>query len=156
MSSFAVKSEITKLVFSILALFCGAALEQLCPKTSGVGFPVLLAIAQFESRDSAALPAMLFAVAAGGVEDAISSLPIMTSASYFLLVAVMTRWAGLPRALLLLTYPGYQVWLRIWVGSSFENIYNRLLVALPMGIVTGFVVWGAFMWLKERSAIDEE
>lgn len=155
-SSFAVRNDFAKLVFSLLVLVFGAAFEELLPHFWGVGVPILLIASQYESRRSSALLAMIFAVSAGGVEDAISNLPIMTSVSYFLLVAVLTRWAGLPRGLLVLTYPGYQFWLRIWVGDAFGNIFNRILLSVPVGILSGFTVVFILAYLERKAAVDEE
>ena len=45
------------------------------------------------------------------------SLPVMTSASYFLAVAALIRWSGFPRAAIVLTYPAYQLWLAAWTGG---------------------------------------
>lgn len=155
-SSFAVRNDFAKLVFSILVLVFGAAFEEMLPHFWGVGLPILLIAAQYESRRSSALLAMLFAIAAGGVEDAISNLPMMASASYFLLVAILTRWAGLPRGLLALTYPGYQIWLRIWVGDAFGNIFNRILISVPVGILSGFAVVFLLAYFEGKAAVDEE
>lgn len=155
-SSFAVRNDSAKLVFSLLVLVFGAAFEDLLPNFGGVGLPILLIAAQYESRRAGALLAMIFAVAAGGVEDAISNLPMMASASYFLLVAVLTRWAGLPRGLLVLTYPGYQIWLRIWVGDAFGNIFNRILLSVPIGILSGFVIVFLLAYFERKAAVDEE
>ena len=100
--------------------------------------------------------AVLFAVAAGGIEDAISSLPAMTSISYFLVVVALSRLSGMPTTTTLLTYPMYQIWLLLWVSSLGGGIFNRILLALPMGMVTAIVVVVAMGWTERKAAIDEE
>ena len=143
-------------MFSLLTLVIGGALETVFPKPLGVGIPVLLVAAQFMASRQTTMSMALFAIAAGAVEDALSSLPVMTSASYFLVVAMLTRWSGLPRGTTVLTYPLYQLWLRIWVSGLQGNIFHRILVAVPIGLATAFAVSAALTWLSGKVAIDEE
>lgn len=155
-SSFAVRNDLARLVFIILTLIIGAAMEELLPKYLGVGFPVLLTAVQFQATRGNALMMLLFAIAAGGVEDSISNLPTAMSVSYFLLLATMTRWAGLPKGLLLLAYPGYQIWLHTWYGVVAANVFNRIILALPIGVITFYVVGVALKYFGEEAAVDEE
>lgn len=138
-----------------MTLLLGGAAEELLPKVAGMGLPVLLAAVQILAYRRATAVAMLFALAAGGLEDALSSLPVMLSASYFLLVAAVTRWTELPRAAILLTYPGYQVWLEVWTNGFGGGVFYRILLAIPMGIVTVVAVGALLIWAEGKAAIDE-
>ena len=59
------KSDIVQLVFALLVLAFGGALEELLPHFVGVGFPILLMSALFVAPRRRAIPAILFAIAAG-------------------------------------------------------------------------------------------
>ena len=139
----------------MLALVLGAALEELCPKLADVGFPILLVTVQFMAARRPTFAAVVFAVAAGAMEDAISSLPVMTSVSYFLAVAVLVKRAEFPRGAIVLTYPAYQVWLWLWTSSPGFNVFRRILVALPVGAFAAFATVAVLVWAERRAAIDE-
>jgi hypothetical protein len=151
-----VASDFVQFTLAVLALVFGAGLEELLPKILGVGFPLLLTASQFFATRRGALAMALFAIAAGAMEDAVSMLPAMTSVSYFLLVAVLSRYLNLPRAVTLLTYPGYQLWLYLWMEDIKGGIYSRLLVSLPVGMASAFAVWAVFSWLERAAASDAE
>ena len=76
----------------------GAGAEVLLPKVLGVGFPVLMTAVQFFAVRRPAVSVAMFAIAAGAMEDALSALPPVTSVSYFLGLAALVRWSGMPRA----------------------------------------------------------
>ena len=147
------KDNLLQTVFWLLVLVVGAALEELLPKFFGVGFPVLLATVQL-----AACGRMPFAlaVAAGGLEDALSSLPMMTTVSYFVLTLALVRGFGFPRAAAALTYPCYQLWRSVWTGGLGGGIFVRLLLSVPVGLLTAAVVGRAVDWLRGKAAIDEQ
>ena len=126
------------------------------PKVLGVGFPVLLMAAQVAAVRWPLAAAMVFAVAAGGMEDALSSLPPMTSVSFFLLAMALVRRSDLPRAASLLTYPAYQVWLSAWTGGLGGGVFGRILVSLPVGIATAFAVGWAIRIAERRAALGEQ
>lgn len=146
------KNSSIQLAFTVLVLVIGAGLEEILPKVLGVGFPVLLCAVQFSASRRPMHVAALFALAAGAVEDALSSLVPMTSGSYFLVVAAFARFSGLPRASALLTYPCYQLWLAVWGGGG---VFARTALAFPIGLVTAFAVSGAIAWAGRKAAVDE-
>lgn len=143
-------------LFAVLALVLGAAAEELLPKPAGVGFPVLLAAVQFMAVRRAPFEMALFAIAAGAAEDAVSSLPVMTSVSFCLSVAVATRWLGFPRGMIALSYPLYQFWLRLWGVGLADNIFDRLLVSVPVGVVTALAVAAVLSCTERRISLDAE
>ena len=149
-------SSRVQFVFVLLTLVIGAAIEELVPKWCGVGFPVLLVAVQYMASRRVAMGMAFFAIAAGAVEDALSSMPTMTSVSYFLAVAVLTRWSELPRVTTVLTYPFYQLWLKLWVSGMGGNIFQRILVSLPVGLAAAFVVTAVLGWVERKAAIDGE
>lgn len=150
------RNSLLSLAFSLAVLCIGASAEELLPKAFGVGFPLLLASVQVQAVRGSLVSAMMFAVAAGGLEDALSSLPPMTSVSFFLLAMAFARRAELPRAVTLLTYPAYQVWLFAWTGGLGGGVFLRILVSLPVGVATAFAVGWAIRLAERRAAIGEQ
>jgi hypothetical protein len=150
-----VGNELAQLALSLLVLVLGAGLEEILPKFFGVGFPVLLCAVMFFASHSSIWRAVVFAVAAGGVEDAISSLPAMTSVSYFLAVSLLSRWSGLPRSMAVFAYCGYQAWLWAWVGGLHGGVFSRFLMSLPVGAVTAVLTGIVLSWAEGKAAIDE-
>lgn len=139
-----------------MTLVFGAAAEELLPKALGVGFPVLLAaLPVMATRPPAALP-VLFALAAGAMEDSISSLPFMTSSSFFLLAVVLARWTHLPAVVAAVAFPAYQVWLCIWVAGLQGGVPGRLLFSVPLGIIAYGVVSTVLAVAERKAAVDEE
>ena len=129
-------NEVVVLVSSVLVLVFGAGAEVLLPKVLGVGFPVLMTAVQFFAVRRPAVSAAMFAIAAGAMEDALSALPPVTSVSYFLGLAALVRWSGMPRAATLLTYPAYQMWIYVWTDRAGGGVFSRVLLALPVYALT--------------------
>ena len=150
------RNSFLALAFSLAVLCLGAGAEELLPKVLGVGFPVLLVAAQVVAVRWSLAAAMVFAVAAGGMEDALSSLPPMTSVSFFLLAVALVRRSDLPLAASLLTYPAYQVWLSAWTGGLGGGVFGRILVALPVGVATALAVGWAIRIAERRAALGEQ
>ena len=151
------KDSLLQLVFWFLVLLFGAGLEELLPKFLGVGFPVLLVVVQLAACGRMPLAeTLVIAVAAGGVEDALSGLPMMTTVSYHVLVVLFVRGFGFPRAAAALTYPCYQLWLSLWAGDLGGGIFSRLLLSLPVGLLTAAAVGIAVAWLGGKAAVDEQ
>ena len=149
-------NDLSQLALSVLVLIFGAAVEELAPKFFGVGFPALLCSAMYFAPRRSAPRAVLFAIAAGAVEDAVSSLPAMTSVSYFLIVALLSRWSGLPRGMAAFAFCGYQAWLCAWVGGLQGGLFWRMLFSLPAGAVAAVAVAAVLAWAERKAAIDEQ
>jgi len=151
-----VNDNLRQFVFGFVLLVLGAGAEEFLPKFLGVGFPVLLTAVQALAAGGGNLPmALVLAAVAGALEDALSSLPVMASASYFILVALSVRCVGLPRLLALLTYPCYQLWLALWASGSDGGIFGRLLLSVPFGGLTALIVGTAVAWAGEKGAVNE-
>lgn len=125
------------------------------PHVCGVGFPFLLATVAVLGCGGASVAAFGLAVFAGVLEDGLSSLPPMTSVSYFLLIVFLVRRSGMPRLVMGLGYPCYQVWLSPWVGGFGGNFFGRVALAFPIGAVTVSVAGVILFELGRRAAIDE-
>ena len=69
------KSDFVQFVIALLVLAFGGAVEELAPKVLGVGVPVLLIASVFFATRRTPFVALLFALAAGAVEDSLSGLP---------------------------------------------------------------------------------
>ena len=149
-------NSIVVLVLSIVVLVFGASAETLLPKMLGVGFPVLMTSVQFVAVRRPAVSMVMFAIAAGSMEDALCALPPATSASFFLALAALVRWSGMPRAATLFTYPAYQAWLFVWTTRPGGGFFSRVLLALPIGIVTALAVVAVLGWLERKAAVDEQ
>ena len=139
-----------------MALVFGAAAEELLPKALGVGFPVLLATLPVVATRPPFALSVLYALAAGAVEDSISGLPFMTSASCFLLVVALVRWSRLPSVVAAVVFPAYQIWLCLWVTGLQGSVFGRVLVAIPFGILAYGVVGPLLAAVERRAAVDEE
>ena len=140
-------------MFGLLALVLGAGCEELLPKFFGVGFPILLTVVVFLSARFGLLMTVFLAMAAGALEDAVSSLTPMTSISFFLIVSVLVRRFGLPHLAAALVFPCYQLWLSVWMGGL--NVFTRILVAIPIGSLTALIVSAVFTHAIGKAAIDE-
>ena len=149
-------NDVVTFVFAVVALVFGAGAETLLPKFLGVGFPVLLTMVQFMAARRTAVVAVIFALAAGAMEDALSALPAATSASFFLLLASLVRWSGMPRAATLLTDPAYQMWIYVWTDRAGGGVFSRVLLALPVGLATALAVGAVMVWAEREAAVDEK
>ena len=147
--------RVVQFVLAVLVLVPGAALEEMLPRVFGVGIPVLLTAVLFLSVRQTGPFALAFAVVAGAVEDALSSLPPMTSVSWFLAAALLLRRFGSAGFVPAVAYAGYQVWLSIWVASIGGDVFKRILLACPVGLVTAFALDAALAWIFRKAAADE-
>ena len=147
--------RVVQFVLSVLILISGAALEEMLPRVFGVGVPVLLTAVLFLSVRQAGPSALAFAVVAGVMEDALSSLPPLTSVSWFIAVALLLRRFGSAWFVPAVAYAGYQVWLSIWVASIGGDVFKRVLLACPVGLVTTFVFDAVLTWIFRKAAADE-
>ena len=100
---------------------------------------------------------MLFAVAAGAAEDALSGLPYALSVSYFAAVAGLMRGFKLSVGFAVPAYCLYQVWLWIWLGQSLVGgVFLRMLMALPVGVAVLAATHAALYWIDRKAAVDEK
>jgi len=150
-----VNDNFRQFVFGFVALVIGAAAEEILPKFLGVGFPIVLTAVQALAAVVTLPMAIVLAVVAGALEDALSSLPVMASVSYFILVSLSVRGVGLPRLSALLTYPCYQLWLAVWTNGPGGGIFSRLLLSLPIGGLTACVVGTLVVWMAGKGAVGE-
>lgn len=139
-----------------MVLILGCAFEEMLPKFAGVGFPILLVLVQLVSARKPTMILTLFAMAAGCAEEAISGLPMMTATSFLLGVALLAKWCELPRLATVFTYPLFQLWLYVWVPWMQGNVFNRVLLSIPIGVLTAITVQVAFAWLERKAAVDEQ
>ena len=137
-------------------LVLGGGFEELLPKFFGVGFPVLLALVAVVAAYRGAVGALLFAVAAGAVEDALGGLPLFVSVAFFSLTALVVRRAGFPRAAATLASPLYHLWLGIWLSDLNGSVFTRMLMAVPIGFVTACAAGAAFDWASGKAGCDEQ
>lgn len=143
------------MVLALLALVVGCAAEELLPKFAGVGFPILMCTTVFIATRRRISLSVCFAIAAGAAEDSLCGLPPVTSISFFLAVSALARWGEFPHGALVMAYPVYQCWLRLWAGPVCDGVFYRMLVAVPMGLVTAFATWAVLTFVERRAAIDE-
>ncbi len=149
------RNSLLQFVFGLVLLVLGAGAEDLLPRFLGVGFPVLLVLAQLVARRGAPMALSVFAIAAGAMADALGALPTAASASFFLASAWLVHRFGFARAAVAFTYPAYLVWLAVWTGACNGGIFARLLVSVPVGFVTAGLVGGVYAWAERRAALDE-
>jgi len=150
-----VNDNLRQFAFGFVLLVLGAGLEELLPKFLGVGFPILLTGVQALAVGGGLPMAVILAIVAGALEDALSSLPFLASVGYFVLVAVAVRRLGFPRLSAVLTYPCWQLWIALWTGGADSGIFGRLLLSLPVGGLTACVIGTGVAWLRRKGAVDE-
>lgn len=149
-------SALVQYVFALVTLVAAAACEELFPKVLDVGFPVLLAGAFYFGMRAPRTLFILFALAAGGAEDALSSLPFLTSASFFLTLAALVRLTQLPYVIAPLAFPAYQLWLCIWTTDLSGSVFSRVFLSIPLGALTIAAVAYLLSAIERKAAIDEE
>ncbi len=149
------KSDFVQFVFALLVLIFGGAAEELMPKFLGVGFPFLLMATIFLAPRRTILAAVLFAVAAGSFEDALSSLPFATSVAFFTCAALLVRTAHLSYMAMAVVHPIYQMWLWLWRPETESGIFGRFLVSILTGPLAAVAVVLLLVWLERRAAIGE-
>jgi len=145
-------SGVLAFLFQVLVLVLGGAMEALLPKPLGVGVPILLGWTLCASVRRAAPVVVVLALAAGAFEDALASLPALTSAPFFVVVALVANrlhWAPL---VLLVAYPLYEVWL--WAVARVPASALGLACALAVPMALAAVVFVAFFaWCERKAAI---
>ncbi|MBO5642877.1 MAG: hypothetical protein J6S51_02585 [Kiritimatiellae bacterium] len=136
------KSDFTVFFFSFFTLTAAAALEDLLPRFCGVVPPLVMASSIiFSSRKFFSWSVtLLFAAAAGAIEDSLCAFPPATSASFFVLASFVVRRLRLSMTLATLAFPLYIVWLWMWalVPSSVGLI--GFFVFSILGFVTNFAL----------------
>jgi len=150
-----VSSKLTSFLACLAVLVLGAGAEELLPSWCGVGFPFLLGAVQSVAARKAFPFAAAFALCAGAMEDSLSGLPVMTSASYFVLVAALVRRGGLPVGLALLTFPVYQLWLSVWTTALGGEVFVRLILSLPLGLAAAFPAELVLGHLARKGVLDD-
>lgn len=142
-------------MLALLTLIIGAALEELLPKGLYVGYPVLLSASVYFATGGSVVQTVAFAFLAGAAEDSLSSLPFLTSASFFLLTATLVHVTETPLIIAPLVYPVYQIWLCMWVTDLSGSIFTRVLASVPIGLITMTAVSLALMYIERKAAVDE-
>ena len=153
MFSSGAKNSIASLALAVMAVIFACAFEEMVPKAFGVGLPLLLMAAVLESSRGLTFGTALFVVACGAAEDAISHLPAMTSISYFVLAALLTRRSKAPLAVFALAYPAYQLWLWVWMSGLGGAVFTRMLVAFPLGVAAAAAVSAAGGFLHREASV---
>lgn len=150
------RNNVVRLIFVVISLVVGLAMEETSPKILFVGFPVLLATVVFFASKRSITIAVFFAFCAGFAEDSASNLPFFMSASFFLLTAMAVKVTKLPYVVAPIAYPLYQLWLGVWTVDSNGSIFSRVLIAIPIGCVTAAVTAWVLDSLYRKAGFDEE
>lgn len=149
-------NELYRGLFALLVLFAGACLEEYLPKPAGVALPFLMMSALELSASRPLVVAVLLALGAGAVEDAILSLPMMSGASFFLIVVLAMRRIELRSVVVsALACPLYQMWLALWSIGAGGGVFWRILLSVPIGLVTAAAVRMVVGWLQGKAAVNE-
>lgn len=149
------KNNAVQIVLGVVVLVALGAIEELAPSIGHVGFPFLLSAVVYASVHTPPAAALGFAAAAGAMEDALSGLPLMTSVSLFVAVAAFVKWADLPRVGMAMAYPIYQIWLAIWLPRYADDVFLRVLLALPIGLLTVSVTSVGLVFLTRKAGCDD-
>lgn len=171
-------------MLAVLGAAAALSLEELLPKPGGAGFPVLFCIALWfaamrpaQGRDGGARPArgpaLLFALAAGGAEDAVSLLPAPACTVFFPAAAAVCAmlnerrlpgggaagaWADFAFYALscAAAWACCQLWLWAWLGGEIEdNVFLRTLAAWPVAAATAAAVHPALAFAAEKAGLAQ-
>lgn len=145
-----------QLVIALTTVVAATALEELTPPFFGVGMPFLLVCAMTVACRRIAVASVFFAVAAGACEDAVSSLPPLTSVGFFLAAALTVRKLPMPGAAAFFAYPLYQLWLAVWIPDLNGGVFVRTLSAVPVGALTAALTVPVLAWLDRKAGVDEQ
>lgn len=149
------KDEVVQFLFILVAIVIAAAAEELLPSFFGVGFPLLLSAVMVLASRVNVLPGVMAAVAAGAFEDALSSLPPMTSICFFTIAALVSRKAYFPRSFLLAVFPAYAVWVGMCGMNSIGDTFVSLLLSLPFGAMAFGMTLLALAWAGGKAGLYE-
>lgn len=147
------KKAVCEIAFCACALVLLASAEELLPKPSGAGFPLLLSASIWFGARRGLAHGAVFAAAAGGAEDALGLLPPGTCAAFFAAaaaIAAIRRGASRRFETVLaaaVAASAMQVWLWMWLGSNlYGGVFARILAAFPAGLAAAaatFCILGA-------------
>lgn len=146
------KDSLVKLAFATAALVLGAALEDLLPPFGEVGFPVLLGLAVFFASALDSPGWIVTAVAAGALEDALSSLPPATSIVFFAAAATAARFFREPLVWTFAAYPAFQLWLALVADGT--GFFSRFLLSFPAGALAVATVFAVVPRLWGKAGAD--
>lgn len=149
------KSEVVQFVFIVIAIVVSAAAEELLPSSFGVGVPLLQAMVMVMATRMKVLPGVMTAVGAGFFEDALSSLPPMTSVCFFVIAALLSRKRYFPSPFLLLLFPLFEFWTGLCILGRREDLFVRLLAAVPLGGAALWIQGMALGWSCRKAGLDE-
>lgn len=151
-------------VFYAIVLVLGGALEMMLPKLVGVGVPVLLGWTIWVGGDERAGAggvggAVVLAVAAGAFEDALSSLPFLTSVSFFVVAVLVARRIStlqlpFPFGLVLfLACPLYEAWVWLLATPVASGGWCLVLGAACLMSLAAAAFVAVFAWCERKAAL---
>ena len=149
------RNDLLLLVFALMTLTAAAAAEELLPKPFGTGFPLLLAAVPFFRERGGATGGILFALAAGAIEETLSDLPCFSATVFFALYSLSQRRFFFAPFMAALAYPVYQLWLWIWSPSLAGGIFTRLLLSPFTAFAAGLAMTGILEFFCRKAALDE-
>jgi hypothetical protein len=150
------KSDAVKIVFALVTLTFGAALEEFLPKPVGIGFPLILSSVIYLSVKFNVFAALAFAVCAGLVEENISALPPATCVGFFTAAAFFSRFINSKWMTAILAYPVCQLWLWLWIPTLGHDVLLRIFAAVPVGVLTMAVVFFVMRFVEKAGAVNAE
>ena len=142
-------------MFAMFAIVISAAAEELLPSFLVVGMPMLLVLAMLMSTRLDVLPGVMVAAGAGAFEDALSSLPPLTSVSFFVVAALLSRKEYFPRAFLILVFPLFEFWAGLCMIGPMGDVFVRVLVSLPLGLAAVAVQYQVLTRVGRRAGLHE-
>ena len=153
------KDDAVNLAIAVISFTMFGAAEELAAHPFGIGFPFLMMAAVYFADRRTALHAILFAVAAGAGEDALSGLAPLTSATFFAIAAAFVRSSRryFPSAhfAAVAAYPVYQIWLWMWYPAIGGGVFMRILAAFALSLPAYVAVTLALRALERKGAVDE-
>lgn len=149
------RDSIVKFAYSTIVIVACGAFEELLGSVMNVGFPFLLAATVSIAIDRSARMMLMFALAAGAMEDSLCALPSAVSVWSFLAIGSSIRWGIAPYVIACAAFPVYQILLWLLVPDIEGSVFTRLPLSLGIGSITFFAVHWVLRVLGRKVALDE-
>ena len=149
------KEEIVQFLFLVFSVVLAAALEELLPSCCGAGLPLTLAVVMSVAPRLNVLPGVMSAIGAGAFEDALSALPPLTSVSFFMIAALLSRKEYFPRTSLVVLFPAYALWTGMCAAGPFGDVFLRVAVSLPLGALAFLLVNPMLNFIGGKAGLDD-
>ena len=170
------RSNVVQIVFFLFALVLAAAVQEMSPSVGGVKAACVAAVAFRIALTRHLVPTLVGAVAAGGLCDALSSLPGFCTSGYLMAVGAFValvrgtdRGSGrrarscaavrsplFAAALFAAVAPLGEVWTHLWLWRFEASLVGGLLYSAAAGFLVELVVFALLDALERGCGIPAD